>query len=85
MLLLLTPASGICISSSRGRCSAVVPGVLACAHMYMLHVYACMFVCMYVYRRACMYVYACACMCICICMHVYTFVYESVCIFVHRL
>jgi len=26
-------ASGVCISSSRSRCSAVVPGVLACVHL----------------------------------------------------
>ena len=54
-------SSGICISSSRSFCSAVVPGVFACVHMYMLHVCACMCACMYVYRHACMYVCACTC------------------------
>jgi len=40
-------ASGVCISSSRSR-SAVVPGVLACVHMYSC-AYVCVCICVYVY------------------------------------
>jgi len=75
-------SSGICISSSRSLCSAVVPGVFACVHMYMLHVCACMCVCMYVYRHACMYVYACARVYVFVCMYIrlYMNVYAYLCI-----
>ena len=37
---------------SRSRCSAVVPGVLACVHMYILYVCVYMCVCMCVYEHA---------------------------------
>ena len=75
----------ICISSSRICCRAVVPGVLACVHMYIL--YVCVYICVYVYVRGhvYMYIYMCMCVCICICMRLYTCVYVCVCIFIHRL
>jgi len=74
-------ASCVCISSLRGRCHAVVPGVLVCVHVYMLYVcvyicvcvYVCMCVDMYIciYMHVCMYMYLCAlntCVCVCACI-----------------
>jgi len=67
---------------------AVVPGVLACVHIY-VHIYmsyVCVYicVCMYMYKT-CIYAYKCMCICICICMHVYTCAHVRVRIFVHIL
>jgi len=66
-------ASCVCIISSRGRCRAVVPGVLACVHMYILYVCVYTCVCVYVCGHVYVYIYACV------------YAYVSVCIFVHRL
>ena len=82
MWLIANERDVMSFSSSRGRCSAVVPGVLACVHVYMLCVRAFMCVCVYVYRHACMYVYACACVYVFVCMyiHLYRNVYAYLCI-----
>jgi len=63
------------------RCRAVVPGVQACVHMYILYVCVCMCVCV----RTCIYVYICMCVCICTSMRLYTCVCVCVCIFLYRL
>jgi len=62
------------------RCMAVVPGVLACVHIYVLYVcvyvYVCMCADMYtcIYMHVCMYlyIYAFIHMCMCMCMHICT-------------
>ena len=68
--------------SSRSRCRAVVPGVLACVHMYMLYVCVYIFVCMYVYGKVYMYVYAYLYVYVYVCMyiHVYMYGYAYLCI-----
>jgi len=82
-------ASSLYNGSSRVRCYAVVPSVLACVHMYIL--YVCVYICVCVYMCMCADMYICMslmiCMCVCICtsMHLYTCVCVRVCIFVHRL
>ena len=72
---------GVKSGSSGSRCRAVVPGVLACVHMYML--YVCVYICvyMYVYRHVYMYMYACVYVYVYVCMyiHVYMYVYEYLC------
>jgi len=65
-------ASSFYNGSSRVRCRAVVPGVLACVHMYIL--YVC--VCIYVYIYACVYVFVH----LCVYTHVYVYVYAYLCI-----
>jgi len=78
-------ASSLYNGSSRVRCRAVVPGVLACVHLYIL--YVCVYMCMCVCMRTCIYVYVCMRVCICTSMRLYTCVCVCVCvcIFVHRL
>jgi len=70
-------ASCVCISSLRGRCRAVVPGVLACVHMCILYVCVYICVCVYVCGHVYMYVYACVYVYVYVC--VYTHVYVYVC------
>jgi len=78
-------ASSFYNGSSRVRCHAVVPGVLACVHMYIL--YVCVYMCMCVCMRTCIYVYICMRIYICTSMRLYTCVCVCVCVcvFVHRL
>jgi len=52
-------------------------------HMYIL--YVCVYMCMCVCVRTCIYVYICMFVCICTSMRSYTCVCVCVCIFVHRL
>ena len=73
---------GVKSGFSRSRCHAVVPGVLACGHMYILYVFVyicvCGYVCrgghvyMYIYMHLCMYMYKYVFIhtCICMCMHI---------------
>jgi len=72
--------------SLRVRCCVVVPGVLACVHMYILYVCVYICVCVYVYGHVytmiCIYMHVCR---ICTSMRLYTCVCVCVCIFVHRL
>jgi len=74
-------ASSLYNGSSRVRCRAVVPGMLACVHMYIL--YVCVYICVCVYvcghdicihMHVCMYlyIYAFIHMCMCMCMHICT-------------
>jgi len=75
---------GVKSDFSRSRCRAVVPGVLACVHMYIL--YVCVYICvcgyvcrgghvyMYIYAFVYVYVY------LCIYTHVYMYVYAYLCI-----
>jgi len=65
------------------RYRAVVPGVHACVHMYIL--YVCVYMCICVCVRTCIYVYMFMCVCICTSMRLYTCVCVCVCVFVHRL
>ena len=53
------------------ECIFLMPGVLACVHMYILYLCAYVRVYMYLYRRACTYVYACACVYVFVCMHIH--------------
>ena len=81
-------ASSLYNGSSRVRCRTVVPGVLACVHMYIL--YVCVYICVCVYVCADMYI--CIYMHVCMYLYIYAFkqrlytcVCVCVCIFVHRL
>ena len=69
-------ASEVCISSSPCRCGAVVPGVLACVHMY-IHMRVCVDV----------YAYICADVHICVYMHMRvrpcTRTYARICMRIH--
>ena len=76
-------ASSLYNGSSRVCWRAVVLGVLACVHMYILHV--CVYICVCVYVCGHVYMYIYACICICTPMRLYTCVCVCVCIFVHRL
>jgi len=62
-------------------CRAVVPGVHACVHMYILYesVYMCMCVCV---RTCILYIYACVCVFVYVCVytHVYVYVHAYLCI-----
>ena len=77
-------ASFVSISSLRGRCRTVVPGVLVCVRMYILcvcvysisasacgrcHACACVFVCICVRMHVCVSIYICAFYCSECCMH----------------
>ena len=75
-------ASCVYISSLRGHCRAVVPGVLACVHMYILHVCVYICVCVYVFGHEYMYIYACVYVYVHVCVytHVYVYVYAYLCI-----
>jgi len=75
-------ASCVCNGSSRVRCHAVVPGVLACVHMYILYVCVYICVCVYVCGHVYMYIYACVCVFVHLCVytHVYVYVYAYLCI-----
>jgi len=75
-------SSGVCISSSRSGYSAVVPGELACVHMYMLYVCVYMCVCMCVCEHAYMYISACVYVWVYTSkyIHVYKYVYACLCI-----
>jgi len=68
--------------SSRVRCRAVVPGVLACFNMYILYVCVYTCVCVYVCGHVYMYVYACVYVFVHLCFytHVYVYVYACLCI-----
>jgi len=63
-------------------CRAVVPGVLACVHMYILYVCVYICVCVYVCGHVYMYVYACVYVFVqlCVYIHVYVYVYVYLCI-----
>jgi len=52
-------ASSLWNGSSRVRCHTVVPGVLACGHMYNLYVCVYICVCVYVCGHVYLYLYAC--------------------------
>jgi len=75
-------ASCVCNSSSRVRCRAVVPGVLACVHMYILDVCVYICVCVYVRGHVYMYIYACVYVYVHVCVyaHVYVYVCAYLCI-----
>jgi len=75
-------ASCVCNGSLRVRCSAVVPGVLACIRMYILYVCVYICVCVYVCRHVNMYIYACVCVFVHLCVytHVYVYAYAYLCI-----
>jgi len=75
-------ASCVCISSSHGRCRAVVPGVLACVHKYILYVCVYICVCVYVCGHVYMCIYACVYVYVylCVYIHVYVYVYAYLCI-----
>jgi len=64
------------------RCQAVVPGVLACVHIYIFYVWAYICVCVYVGGHVYMYIYACACVFVHLCVYVrvYVYVYACLCI-----
>ena len=66
---------GVKSSSLRGRYRAVVPGVLACVHIYMLYVCVYICVCMCVYEHVYMYIYACVYVQVYVCMYVHVYVY----------
>jgi len=70
-------ASCVCNSSSRVRCRAVVPGVLACVHMYILDV------CVYIYVCMCADMYICIYMHVCMYMYMYAFMHMCMCMCVH--
>jgi len=72
----------VCNGSSRVRCRAVVPGVLACVHMYILYVCVYICVCVYVCGNVYMYIYACVCEFVHLCVYtrVYVYVYAFFCI-----
>jgi len=75
-------ASSIYNGTSRVRCRAVVPGVFACVHMYILYVCVYICVCVYVCRHVYMYIYACVCVLVhwCVYTHVYVYMYAYLCI-----
>ena len=75
-------ASSLYNRSLRVRCRAVVPGVLACVHMYILYVCLYICVCVYVCRHVYMYVYKCVYVFVHLCVytHVYVYVYAYLCI-----
>ena len=58
-------------------CRDVVPGILACVHMYILYVCVYICICVYVCGHVYMYIYACVYVCVHLC--VYTHVYVYVC------
>jgi len=64
------------------RCRAVIPGVLACVHMYISYVCVCMCVCVYVCGHVYMYIYACVYVFVHLCVyaHVCVNVYAYLCI-----
>jgi len=68
-------ASCICNSSSSVRCRAVVPGVLASVHTYILYVCMYICVCVYVCGHVCMYIYARMYVYIYVCVYTHVFVY----------
>jgi len=74
-------ASSLYNSSSRVRCHAVVPGVLACVHVYILYVCVYICVCVYVCGHVYMYIYACVYVFVHLCVytHVYVYVYAYLC------
>jgi len=59
------------------RCCAVVPGVHACVHKYILYVCVCICACVYVCRHVYMYIYARVYVFVHLCVytHVYVYVY----------
>jgi len=63
-------------------CRAVVPGVHACVHMYILYVCVCICVCVYVCGHVYMYIYACVYVSVhlFVCTHVYVYVCAYLCI-----
>jgi len=75
-------ASFVCNGSPHVRCRAVVPGVLACVHMYIL--YVCVYICVRVYvcGHVYMYIYACVYVFVHLCVftHVFVYVYAYLCI-----
>jgi len=75
-------ASSVCNGFSRVSCRAVVPGVHACVHMYILYVCVCICVCVYVCRNVNMYIYACVYVFVHLCVytHVNVYVYAYLCI-----
>ena len=64
------------------RCRAVVPGVLARVHVYILYVLVYICVCVYVCGHVYMYIYACVYVFVHLCVytHVYLYVYAYLCI-----
>jgi len=74
------PASAT--ARSAFRCRAVVPGVHACVHMYILYVCVCICVCVYVCGHVYMYIYACVYVSVhlFVCTHVYVYVCAYLCI-----
>jgi len=72
----------VCNSSSCVRCRAVVPGVLACVHTYILYVCVYTCICVYVCGHVYMYIYACVYVFVHLCVytHVYVCVYAYLCI-----
>jgi len=77
-------ASSLYNGSAHVRYCAVVPGLLACVHMYIL--YVCVYICVCVYVCGHVHIeYICMCVCICTSMRLYTCICVCVCIFVHRL
>jgi len=75
-------ASLVCNGSLHVRCCAVVPGVLACVHIYILYVCVYICVCVYVCGHVYMYIYACVCVFVhqCVYTRVYVYVYACLCI-----
>ena len=71
-------ASCVCISSLRGRCRAIVPGVLVYVHIYILYVCAHTCVCVYMCGHVYMYIYACVCVYVYVCIYVHVYVYVYV-------
>ena len=68
--------------SLRVRCCVVVPGVLACVHMYILYVCVYICVCVYVCGHVYLYIYACVYVFVHLYVytHVYVYVYAYLCI-----
>ena len=77
-------ASCVCNGSLRVRCRAVVPGVLACVHMYIAHVRVYLCVRVHVCGHVYMYIYACVYVFVHLCVYthvyVYVYVYAYLCI-----
>jgi len=71
-------ASSLYNGSSRVRCRAVVPGVLACVHMYIL--YVCVYICVCVYVCGHVYMYY---MHVCMYLYIYVFIHMCMCMCVH--
>jgi len=69
-------ASCVYNGSSRNRCRIVVPGMVACVHMYILYACVYIYVCVYVCRHV--YMYICACVYVFVHLRVYTHVYVYV-------